>query len=298
MLVKVRAGAQLSAAEQEFVECLRSYPSTGLAAVDVHVGVHGTRQIDAVVLTPRGLTVAEIRGFGKRQSGILNLNTEPWRISEAPAELDDAETSPTDRLEQCVYAVRTKLERALQDPGDVCGVVVLVPKRGVMVRPARTAIRPGIDVLVANVDDATELRIYLEGFAAGTRSWPADRVIQAAQVLGVQPPPSRAELLADGFDEVRPTPLGEVTPSPKPPRPPRPQRPAHAPGPQTRRQQAGAWGAVVVAVVGMLVVFWVIAKVFVDGSGDSGPEPVGTSTVTPAPPPPTSRNCFPFQPSC
>ncbi|GAB2646847.1 nuclease-related domain-containing protein [Nocardia goodfellowii] len=295
MLVKIRAGAQLSAAEQEFVDCLRSYPSTGLAAVDVHVGMHGTRQIDAVVITPRGITVAEIRGFRKRQSGILNLTGDgPWQVSAAPAALDDSDTSPTDRLEQCVYAVRAKIERALQDPGDVCGVVVLVPQRGAMVRPARTSIRPGIDVVIANVDDATELRIYLEGFSAGARSWTVDRVVQAAQVLGMDPKPSRAELLADGFDEVRPAPLGEVTPAAKPPRPP---RPPHTPGPHTRRQQAGAWGAVVVAVIGMLLVFWVVAKVFIDGPADSGPAPTTTISVTPTPPP-TTRHCWPFQPDC
>ncbi|MEV6277480.1 nuclease-related domain-containing protein [Nocardia sp. NPDC051832] len=296
MLVKIRAGAQLSAAEQEFVDCLRSYPSTGLAAVDVHVGVHGTRQIDAVVITPRGLTVAEIRGFRKRQSGILNITAEgPWQVSAAPADLDDSETDPVDRLEQCVYAVRAKLERALQDPGDVCGVVVLVPERGAMVRPARTAIRPGLDVVIANVDDATELRIYLEGFSAAARSWTVDRVIHVAQALGLDHPPSRAELLADGFDEVKPTPLGEVTPSDKPPRP---QRPPHTPGPQTRRQKAGAWGAVVVAVIGMMLVFWVVAKVFVDGSAHPDPAPAQTTSVTPSPPPYTPKNCFPFQTAC
>ncbi|MEV0249313.1 NERD domain-containing protein [Nocardia sp. NPDC050712] len=295
MLVKVRSGAQLSAAEREFVDCLRSYPSTALAAVDVHVGVHGTRQIDAVVLTPRGIAVAEIRGFRKRQSGILNVSGEIWKVSDAPADIDDSDTNPTDRLEQCVYAVRAKLERSLQDPGDVCGVVVLVPERGAMVRPARTSIRPGLDVVVANVDDATELRIYLEGFSAGQRSWTVDRVVQAAQVLGLDPVPSRAELLADGFDEVKPTPLGEVTPAAKPVRPP---RPAHTPGPQTRRQQAGAWGAVVVAVIGMLLVFWVVAKVFIDGSDDPGVRPAQTTSVTPSPPTYTQRNCYPFQTTC
>ncbi|MFC9896806.1 nuclease-related domain-containing protein [Nocardia sp. NPDC127579] len=292
MLVRVRPGAQLSAAEQEFVQCLGANPNTGFVAVDVHVGVHGTRQIDAVVLTPRGITVAEIRGFRRRQSGILSISERPWQISDATVDLDGGETDPVDRLEQCVYAVRAKLERALQDPGDVCGVVVLVPERGAMVRPARTAIRPGVDVVVANADDATELRIYLESFSAGARNWTVDRVIQAARILESKPEPTRAELVADGFDEVKPAPLVTRRPAARPVRPPR------APGPRTRGQQTGAWSALGVAVVGLLVLFGVVAATFVDGSAHPDPTPASSTSVTPSPPPFIPRDCYPFQTDC
>ncbi|MGV9820205.1 nuclease-related domain-containing protein [Nocardia xishanensis] len=294
MLVKIRPGAQLSGAEQEFVDCLRAFPSTAFAAVDAQVGDNGTRQIDAVVITPRGVTVVEVRGFRRRQSGILGVSDdEPFTISDAAADFDDENAAhPIQRLEQAVYAVKSKLERALIDPGHVCGLVALIPFRGVVVRPARTNVRSGIDVVVANVPDATELRIYLEGFAAGPRSWSADRVISAATALGVTAP-SRAELIADGFDELAAhshLPVAALAPPPPAPPPPRPP---------TRSQHAATWAVVAAAVIGMLVVFGVVVTAVVRDEPRPGSEREATSsTVVPSPPPYRPRDCYPFQTDC
>lgn len=293
MLVKIRPGAQLSGAEQEFVDCLRSFPTTGLAAIDAHVGDNGTRQIDAVLITPRGITVAEVRGFRRRQSGILHVSTdEPWTISENLAELDDeSNANPAERLEQSVYAVKSKLERALLDPGHVCGVVALVPLRGVVVRPARTNLRSGIDVVVANVPDSTELQIYIEGFAAGPRSWSADKVISAATALGVTAP-SRAELIADGFDELAPhSHMPVAVPVAPPPRTPPP------PLPPSRSQHAATWAVVAVALIGMLVVFGVVATAVARDDPHPSRETTST-TVDPTPSPSRPRDCYPFQTDC
>ncbi|MEV0028569.1 nuclease-related domain-containing protein [Nocardia sp. NPDC050793] len=293
MLVKIRPGAQLSGAEQEFVDCLRALPSTAFAAVDAQVGDNGTRQIDAVVITPRGVTVVEVRGFRRRQSGILGVSDdEPFTISGTPADFDDENVAnPIERLEQAVFAVKSKLERALIDPGHVCGVVALIPFRGVVVRPARTNVRSGIDVIVANVPDATELRIYLEGFAAGPRSWSADRVISAASALGVTAP-SRAELIADGFDEQAAHSHLPAALAPPPPAPP-------PPSPPTRSQHAVTWAVVAVAVIGMLVVFGVVATAVARDEPHPGSEPEATSsTVAPSPPPYRPRDCYPFQTDC
>ncbi|WP_097245312.1 nuclease-related domain-containing protein [Nocardia amikacinitolerans] len=291
MLVKIRPGAQLSGAEQEFVDCLRSFPTTGLAAIDAHVGDNGTRQIDAVLITPRGITVVEVRGFRRRQSGILHVAAdEPWTISDTPADLDDeSNANPAERLEQSVYAVKSKLERALLDPGHVCGVVALVPLRGVVVRPARTNLRSGIDVVVANVPDSTELRIYIESFAAGPRSWSADRVISAATALGVTAP-SRAELIADGFDELAPHSHMPVPAAPPPRTAPPPPRPP------TRSQHAATWAVVAVALIGILVVFGVVATAV--ARDEPHPAPETTTTVDPTPSPSRPRDCYPFQTDC
>ncbi|MEV0342016.1 nuclease-related domain-containing protein [Nocardia sp. NPDC050713] len=293
MLVKIRPGAQLSGAEQEFVDCLRSFPTTGLAAIDAHVGDNGTRQIDAVLITPRGITVAEVRGFRRRQSGILHVSAdEPWTISDNLAELDDENNAnPAERLEQSVYAVKSKLERALLDPGHVCGVVALVPLRGVVVRPARTNLRSGIDVVVANVPDSTELQIYIEGFAAGPRSWSADKVISAATALGVTAP-SRAELIADGFDELAPhSHMPVAVPVAPPPRTPPP------PLPPSRSQHAATWAVVAVALIGMLVVFGVVATAVARDDPHPSRETTST-TVDPTPSPSRPRDCYPFQTDC
>ncbi|MGV9750800.1 hypothetical protein [Nocardia farcinica] len=230
MLVKIRPDAQLSAAEGEFVDCLRSLPITCLALVDVRVD-RGTRRVGAVLVLPRGVAVVEIRGFRRRQSGILSARADAaWTISGDPADLD-GETVPADRLEHALYAVRTTLERALLDPGHVCGLVALVPFRGVVVRPSRIGLRPGREVLVANVTDAADLRGYLEKFNAGEREWTPDQVLAAAHALGVSDGVGREDLTADGFGgpppgpRTRRNPLSAFRRKPGPP-----PAPASAPG--------------------------------------------------------------------
>ncbi|MFI6045909.1 nuclease-related domain-containing protein [Nocardia sp. NPDC051321] len=289
MLVRVKPGAQLSGAEQEFVECLRSYPSAALAMIDLQVG---DRQIDAVIWTPRGLTVLEVKGFRRRQSGILSLAADsPWKISDADADLDEPSGNPSDRLEHGISAVKTTLERALLDPGHVCGAVVLVPFRGAVVRPSRTNLRPGLDVVVGNVADATELRIYLESFSAGPRKWTADRVIGDCTALGLaELAPSRADLVGTGFEQV-----AQESPSviPRPPKP----RVEPTPGVATKRHAYAGWTVVALAVLGMLAVIGVIASSLAhDSSHPKSPEPSVTPTTT-APPTPY-HPCWPFQQDC
>ncbi|MET8875560.1 nuclease-related domain-containing protein [Nocardia sp. NPDC004604] len=293
MLVKIKTGANLSGAEQEFVECLRSYPTTGVALLDLTVGDHGSRRVDAVILTPRGITTADVKGFRRRQNGILSIPGDgPWTISAEPAEFDEEISGdPVDHLEHSVHAVKITLERALIDPGHICGVVVLVPFRGVAVRPARTNLRPGMDVLVANARDAAELRIYLDGFSAGPRSWTADRVAAACAALGAEKP-SRAELLADGFDAVQPE---APTPSARDLR----QHVIPAPLPPSRRQTTTGWAIFAVALLGMVVVLIVIANSLAHDSAQPARESDTTTTsVTPSPPPYRPIECWPFQTKC
>ncbi|MGO4613672.1 NERD domain-containing protein [Nocardia sp. 2YAB30] len=292
MLVRIRPGAQLSGAEREFVACLRSYPTTGLAMIDLEAD---NRRIDAVVWTPRGVTVLEVHGFERRQSGILSIPADgPWKISDAPVELDDFDSgSPSDRVEHGIYAVKHMLERSLQDPGHISGAVVLIPFRGAVVRPSRTNLRPGLDVVVGNVADATELRIYLEGFSAGPRNWTADRVIGACNALGLAGlAPSRTELIDAGFEENVPEPTTTIARQPKP-------RIEPTPGVATKRQAYAGWTVVVVAVVGMVLVLGVIATALAHDSAQRAPAADTTTTSpTPSPPPYRPTECWPFQSNC
>ncbi|MGY4100099.1 nuclease-related domain-containing protein [Nocardia sp. R16R-3T] len=293
MLVKIKTGANISGAEQEFVECLRSYPTTGVALVGLEVGENGARRVDAVILTPRGIAVFDIKGFRRRQSGILSIpGGGPWTISAEPADLDeDISGNPVDQLEHCVHAVKTRLERALIDPGHICGAIVLLPFRGVAVRPARTNLRPGMDVVIANARDATELRIYLEGFSAGPRNWTADRVGAACEALAADKP-SRAELLADGFDEVQPK-----APSLSAREMRRNAIPAPLP-PSTRQTTAG-WAVFAAALIGMVVVLIVIASSLAHNSAHPARElDIPTTSVTPSPPPYHPIECWPLQKNC
>lgn len=293
MLVQIKTGANLSGAEQEFVECLRSYPTTGVALVGLEVGEHGSRRVDAVILTPRGITVLDIKGFRRRQSGILSVaGAGRWTISAEPADLDkQISGNPLDQLEHGVHAVKTRLEQALIDPGHVSGAVVLMPFRGVAVRPARTNLRPGIDIVIANVRDATELRIYLEGFSAGPRSWTADRVAAACAALGAEKP-SHAELLADGFDEVQPTAPSLSAREMR-------RHAIPAPLPPSRRQTVAGWAVFAAALVGMVVVLIVIASSLTHDSAHPAREPdISTTRATPSPPPYHPIECWPLQQNC
>ncbi|MGQ4597000.1 NERD domain-containing protein [Nocardia sp. R6R-6] len=291
MLVRVGPGAELSGAEREFVACLRSYPTTGLAVINLEAD---NRRVDAVVWTPRGLTVLEVHGFRRRQSGILTTPAEgPWTISDTPVELDDPDSgSPADRVEHGIYAVKHMLQRALRDPGHISGAVVLVPFRGAVVRPARTTLRPGLDVVVGNVTDATELRIYLEGFSAGPRNWTVDRVIGACDAFGLAHfAPSRAELIDAGFEQNAPEPATTIARPPKP-------RVEPTPGVATKSQAYAGWSVFVVAAVGVLLVLGVIVSALAHDS--TRPTSVTDTTTSPTPSPPPYRpvECWPFQSGC
>ncbi|MFD3706898.1 NERD domain-containing protein [Nocardia sp. NPDC058658] len=293
MLVRIRPGAELAGAERELVDCLRAYPSTGLALVDCRVG---DRRLGAVIVTPRGITVLEVKGFRRRQSGLLTATADgSWMISDSPLDLDaEPSNGLTDRVEHGVHAVRVALEQALQDSRHVSGAVVLVPYRGVVVRPARTSLRPGLDVLVANTVDAHEVRVYLEGFSAGPREWTIDRVLNTCAALGVAEVPTRAELAEDGFDGNRP--------APKPVAPPvrKFSEPAPPPDPGRRGKLVGM-ALFAAALLGILVVFVVVGVTLVQDSPNPRPMSDTTQTTTtraPAAVTPRKTECWPFQRDC
>ncbi|MEV0058840.1 nuclease-related domain-containing protein [Nocardia sp. NPDC050718] len=298
MLVRIRPDAELTGAEREFVDCLRAYPSTGLALVDCRVG---DRRLGAVVVTPRGITVIEVKGFRRRQSGLLAVSAAgEWTISDSPLDLDaDPSGGLTDRLEHGIHAVRVALEQALQDSRHVSGAVVMVPYRGVVVRPARTALRPGLDVLVANTVDAHELRVYLEGFSAGPPAWTIDRVLTTCTALGVGTlTPPRAELAADGFAGSRPA------PTPLPPQPRRFTEPIQPPPPAQPAERGKLVGLILfaVAVLGVFVVFLVVGQALLRDSPQPRPSSDTSQSTTRAPSstPASQRpvECWPFQNGC
>ncbi|MFD3462703.1 NERD domain-containing protein [Nocardia fluminea] len=293
MLVRIRPGAELTGAERELVDCLRAYPSTGLALVDCRVG---DRRLGAVIVTPRGITVLEVKGFRRRQSGLLTAGADgTWMISDSPLDLAaDTSNGLTDRVEHGVHAVRVALERALQDSRHVSGAVVLVPYRGVVVRPARTALRPGLDVLVANSVDAHELRVYLGGFSAGPREWTVERVLNTCTALGAVEVPTRAELVEEGFDAHRPAPAPVVA------QVRRFSEPAPPPDPSRRGKFVGI-GMFAAALLGIFVVFVVVGVALLQDSPHPRPMSDTSQTSTPRAPStatPRKTECWPFQQEC
>ncbi|WP_345494528.1 NERD domain-containing protein [Nocardia callitridis] len=287
----MRQGAQPSGAEQEFVECLRTYPTTALAVIDVEIG---DRRIDALIFTPYGPIVLDVCGFRRRQSGILALSaTQPWTVSNSVAELDSVADNPIGPLEHAMSEVGVALEQASLDPGYICGAIVLVPFRGAVVRPGRTNLRPGLDVVVGNASDTTELRIYLEGFSDGSKNWTADRVRGACAALGLDDrTPTRGELTDDGFEEKAPEPVAIITPPPEAP------KTLTAPGMPSKGQSYAGWIVLAVAMIGMVLVVGVVVDSWVQDARN--PDQVTTTepSPTPSPPPYQPKECFPLQRDC
>lgn len=288
MLVKVDDRAELSAAEQEFVECLRQLPSAGLAIVDLRVGTRrGTRQIGAVIWTPQGILVVEVIGFRGKQSGVLAVSTEhPWRVGDAVADLDlELGADPVRRVETALQEVRLTFERASYDPGYLCGAVALIPPRGAVLRPARETLRPGLDVVVGTATEPTELRILLENFAPGPPRWTLGRVCAATRALTGWAP-DRGELIAAGFAD-------------KLPEPPKKPRAWAVPRPDPRRaHDLIGWGVLAVAVFGMLIVLAAIAGSLFTGGSAAEPAAPSTSADPTVPPPTGPAECWPLQTGC
>ncbi|MFI2233348.1 nuclease-related domain-containing protein [Nocardia testacea] len=290
MLVKVDDRAELSAAEKEFVECLRQLPTTGLAIVDLRIGTQrGTRQIGAVIWTPQGVLVIEVVGFRSRQSGVLTVSQDrPWRVGETTADLAlEFGVNPIRQLESAVREVELTFERATYDPGQLCGAVALVPMRGAVLRPGRETLRPGLDVVVGNAVESTELRIFLENFAPGPPRWTLGRVCAATRALTGWAP-DRAELIAAGFEDKLP----------EPPRKPR-GRPAWRRPDSGHDQDVVGWVVLGVAVLGVLVVLGAIAgSLLADGPAAEPAAPSTTAEPTVPVPAPGPVECWPLQPDC
>ncbi|NKY37418.1 NERD domain-containing protein [Nocardia speluncae] len=288
MLVKVDDRAELSAAEREFVECLRQLPSTGLAIVDLRVGTQrGTRQVGAVVWTPQGILVVEVIGFRSKQSGMLTVSTErPWRVGDTAADLDlELGADPVRRVESALREVQLTFERASYDPGHLCGAVALIPQRGAVLRPARETLRPGLDVVVGNTGEPTELRIFLENFAPGPPRWTLGRVCAATRALTGWAP-DRDELIAAGFEDKLPEP-------PKKPR----TWPLRRPDSRRAHDLIG-WVVLGVAVLGMLTVLAAIAGSLITDGPAAEPAAPSSSADPTVPPPTGSAECWPLQTDC
>ncbi|NKV18253.1 hypothetical protein GS913_01365 [Rhodococcus hoagii] len=101
MLLRVANEPDLSGAEQAVVGWIRSWQETaalpGLAVVNCRVPTRtGYRQVDAIVWTPYGCVVLEIKGFRSPQSGTLRVPVNaPWTVGGRPPISTPADRAPT-----------------------------------------------------------------------------------------------------------------------------------------------------------------------------------------------------------
>lgn len=221
MLLRVANEAGLSGAEQAVVGWIRSWqesdPLAGLAVVNCRVPTRsGYRQVDAIVWTPYGCVVLEIKGFRSPQSGTLRVPINAaWTVGGRPAELYTQRSSanPLDQLETNCYAVKNGIVAAGVDRVFVHGAVVVMPFSPAEITLARVGpqnrvgdladrveLRSGIHVVVGG--DA-RLRQFLDSVGSPRRTvqWSASTMVSAFEALGLPDVPSVDELVREGFPD-------------------------------------------------------------------------------------------------
>lgn len=243
MLVRVQkgpgtSGEGLSRAEARVVRLWRGwtgeYALPGLALVNVNVpSKAGVRQVDALLFTPHGLLVCEIKGFTRSQPGVLTVPLNgPWLVDGEPAALHTLATAnPHEQLRGGLFDTKNALEAAGLNVGFVRGAVVLVviPKTELKLGDTRN-VGPGIDVVLAQRKMLRRL-VHQMRDRTGRPGWSADTVLDACRALDLHTlAPTREELLADGFPDTlptadRPTSVPAVPTAPKPTPPAKPAAP-------------------------------------------------------------------------
>jgi hypothetical protein len=219
-------GEGLSSAEAEVVRILRSWTGKwhlpGVALVNVNLPDRKTtRQVDALVFTPHGLLVVEVKGFTRPQPGRLMVPPNgPWTVDDAPAAIYHLTAlNPGEQVKAGVYAAKNAF--AAIDGGGaafVTGLVVLVPiGKGLVLGETGNA-GVGIRVVLGTQRD---LRKAVHRPGRGRRAvWSAGGVLDACEALALtRLAPGRDELLAEGFPEVVLNPVPERPLAPRAPEP-------------------------------------------------------------------------------
>src|SRR5699024_9823455 len=193
----------LSSAEEAFVTMTHSwgpgaYHLPRLALVNVNVpDKNTTRQVDALLFTPTGLIVIEIKGFTRPQAGTLTVPANgPWRVDDEPAALHTHATgNPGEQVKAGVYAAKTALAGIDEGGGTfVTGLVVLtrLPGQQLTLGDTRQAGR-GIRVTLAT---PTDVRRLLHQHRRRRTCWTATGVHTACHTLAL-------DHLAPTTDELR-----------------------------------------------------------------------------------------------
>jgi len=221
-------GEGLSGAEAEVVRMLRTWTGKwhlpGVALVNVNLPDRKTtRQVDALVFTPHGLLVVEVKGFTRAQPGKLVVPPNgPWTVDEAPAAIYHLTAlNPGEQVKAGVYAAKKAFAEI--DGGGaafVTGLVVLVPiGKGLVLGDTGNA---GVGIRVV-LGTQRELRKAVHRHGRGRRPvWSASGVLDACEALALTHlAPGLEELLAEGFPEVVQAPtLERPVARPAPPAPP------------------------------------------------------------------------------
>lgn len=319
MLVQVHGDDAASATgpEQKVVRWLQSWfgdeSVSGVAVVNCPIPCHraGTGQghrAGIVVFTPQTCLIIEVLGLAERVNGTLVCSGNgPWTVPSQSARIAGAEgASPVIRVSEYMF----DLERLIRVPEQrwaVTGLVLLIPRAGTRVTLRKNALPIGVDVVLG--DRRATLREHFVRLAErGDAQWNADLVHRALSRFDLPEPPTRDELIAEGFPATRYRP---AAPAPVPAAAPAGSPGAARPGNATLAQPVSSESRVGQALLGTksIVVFALVLLMIVLAGllGLCGrtadpvpPEPLESATqisVTPSEPSP-APTCYPFQTVC
>ncbi|WP_167659964.1 NERD domain-containing protein [Nocardia mangyaensis] len=206
MIVVVADETELEGAEQIVGAAIRDWASDagGVAVFRCHVPESrgGSVEVDALVCTPQGATVVEVKGFTTRQDGILATPPNgPWTIGDEPAALYHAVRVPNPfvQVRRQVFAAKNLLQQS-GIFGWVNAVIALVPQPGSDITIEETRIADGYRAVLVGRDDSSALHDYFNAETGRTvRLSVADvgHVFAGLNLRHLLPAPH--ELAAQGF---------------------------------------------------------------------------------------------------
>ncbi|MGW5439379.1 NERD domain-containing protein [Nocardia asteroides] len=221
MIVVVADETELEGAEQIVAAAIRDWASEagGVAVFRCHVPESrgGSVEVDALVCTPQGATVLEVKGFTARQDGVLATPPNgPWTVDGAEAALYHAVRVPNPfvQVRRQVFAAKNLLQQS-GIFGWVNAVVVLVPQPGSQITLEESRIADGYRAVLVDRDDATALRDYFHAETGRTVRLSVNDVRRVFAALNLTHLlPSRVDLADQGFPARLDPPTGGKTTTP------------------------------------------------------------------------------------
>ncbi|GEM34449.1 hypothetical protein NN3_54560 [Nocardia neocaledoniensis NBRC 108232] len=206
MIVVVADESELEGAEEVVAAAIRDWTSEagGIAVFRCHVPESrgGSVEVDALVCTPQGATVIEVKGFTARQDGTLATPPNgPWTVDGTEAALYHAVRVPNPfvQVRRQVFAAKNLLQQS-GIFGWVNAVVVLVPQPGSRITLEESRIADGYRAVLIDRDDASALHDYFHAETGRTVRLSVNDVRRVFDALNLAHLlPSRVELADQGF---------------------------------------------------------------------------------------------------
>lgn len=206
MIVVVADETELEGAEEVVGAAIRDWASAvgGVAVFRCHVPESrgGSVEVDALVCTPQGATVVEVKGFTVRQDGTLATPPNgPWTVGGEEAALYHAVRVPNPfvQVRRQVFAAKNLLQQS-GIFGWVNAVVALVPQPGSQITLEEARIADGYRAVLVHRDDSTALHDYFHAETGRTVRLSVNDVRRVFAALNLSHLlPSRVALADQGF---------------------------------------------------------------------------------------------------